>query len=248
MTTSHHLLLLAGSGDAREIAARLSDTGLRVTASQWMAEHWSGALPVPTRHGGFGGEAGFRSYLQRERISAVLDATHPYAARISARSFRVCDALGLPYLQLDRPAWRPGRGDRWTELATPDEAVRLIQPGARVFTSFGRQLESVFEAAPRAVIYLRRLRDDGATPRLKTVTYVTGNGPFSVDHEARLFRDLGITLLLVKNSGGDAARSKLDAARRLGLPVGLLRRPPPSGAPLVHDVQAALDWVAATCR
>ena len=116
------LLLLAGTGEARAIADRLAETGVDAIASLAGATRIPKAMPLPTRRGGFGGDAGFRSFLAQKRIGAVLDATHPFAARISHRSARICEEEGVGYCQFLRPEWQQGEGDAWVFLK--DEAGR----------------------------------------------------------------------------------------------------------------------------
>ena len=248
MTGAAHLLLLAGSGEARTLAGRLAKTNLRVTASIYDSDHWSGPLPVHNRSGGFGGDAGFRRFLRAENITVVLDATHPFATRISARSWRICQELGLPYLQLDRPAWQPGPDDRWTEVESAEDAVALTQPDTRHFVTTGMQTWPAFRSATDRTFFFRSLRGTPPPEALPHIHYVPGQGPFSLDHERKLFQDLALDGLICKNAGGTLSRTKLDAARALGMQVILLRRPPPSGAPVVQDVAGALAWVAQTCR
>lgn len=248
MSTPPHLLLLAGSGEGRAVAASLAQGSLRVTASLADAAHWSGPLPVVTRHGGFGGEAGFRAFLRQEGVTAVLDATHPFAAQISARSWAICHEMGVPYLQIDRPAWVAEPRDHWTEVPDEAAAAAQIRTGARVFATIGRPLIGPFTALQGIHVFVRRLTATPAPPDFKNVTYVPGSGPFSVSDELRTFRELGISVLVCKNSGGQPSRTKLAAARRLGLPVILLQRPPATGAPCVDHVADALAWVQRTCR
>ncbi|MBE0414577.1 precorrin-6A/cobalt-precorrin-6A reductase, partial [Yoonia sp.] len=131
------LLLLAGSGDARRIADAL--VGRDVVASLAGVTRDPAPLPVPTRVGGFGGAAGFRDYLRDAGMTAVLDATHPYANRITARTAAICAELGLPFVQLLRPGWTPEPGDDWTEIAREEDAADLIPAGRTVFLGTGRQ-------------------------------------------------------------------------------------------------------------
>jgi len=247
MTGGGHLLLLAGSGEARHVASRLARLPLRVTASVFETDHWSGPLPVPTRSGGFGGAHAFSTFLKNERITAVLDATHPFAARISARSWTLCRDMGLPYLQLLRRAWEPQAGDRWTRTDTAEAAARATPVGARVFVTTGRETLSAFTTLTDRQFFLRRLSDDPQPSHWPHIAFVPGRGPFSEDQERATFERLGIDCLICKNAGGLLSRTKLDAARNLGLPVILLNRPPQSGAPCVDTVDAALDWVQRRC-
>ena len=248
MSSSPHLLLLAGSGEARVIASALAQVPLRVTASVMEPDHWSGPLPVPMRSGGFGGDQGFETYLQDNVVTAVLDATHPFAARVSARSWDVCQKLGVPFAQVDRPPWSPGPADQWTEVKTEAEAIALVPSGARAFVTTGRQALPAARAATDRMFFFRLLRDAPDGAEADHISFVSGAGPFSVAHEEALFRDLRIDVLVCKNAGGSVSATKLEAARALNLPVILLRRPPPTGAPRLETVEAALEWVRATCQ
>ena len=236
------LLLLAGTGEARQIATALQ--GHDIIASLAGVTRDPLPLPVPVRHGGFGSEAGFRDFLQKAQIHAVLDATHPYAARITQRSAAVCADLGLPFCQLLRPAWRAGPDDRWIEIATEAQAADHIPPGATVFLGTGRQsLPGFANLAGRRVI-CRQIDPPDAPFPFAGGSYLVGRPPFSVDDEVALFKRLGVDVLVVKNAGGQASATKLTAARTLGLLVLMLARPAPGDWTRVETVQAALDWVA----
>lgn len=239
-----HLLLLAGAGEAREIAAVLADQRhIRVTASLHYPERSLGPLAIPTRIGRFGGDGGFLRYLQAEGIGAVLDVTHPFATGVSKRSTRICTDLGVPYAQVLRPEWRAGPNDNWIDVADEAGAAGIVPPDAKVFTTTGRATLAGFKDMFARHLFVRQLTDDGGQENMKNVTYVFGKAPFSVNEEIALFEELDIDWLIVRNAGGDASRTKLDAARALGLPVAMIRRPPQPEGPKLETVQAALDWV-----
>jgi len=238
------LLLLAGTGEARQIARALGlNARLQVTASLAGATRFPADLGVPTRVGGFGGDAGFADYLGAHGVSAVLDATHPFAAHISRRSAAVCAANGVPYMQFLRPAWQAGPGDDWTFLTSEDQAAGHMAADAVVFLATGPQRLDRFANLAGRRVYCRRID----TPRnpfpFEGGTYLMGRPPFSVGDEVALFQNLGVDWLVVKNSGGQASRSKLDAARLLGLKVAMIRRPDSPAGPRVCSVAAALAWV-----
>lgn len=247
MARASHLLLLAGSGEGRQIATALSTLPLRATASLVLADHWSGPLPLPTRNGGFGGDAGFANYLETEQITAVLDATHPFAARVSARSWAICREKGVPYLQLDRPPWLPTGDERWTEVDTAKQAAALTEPNTRVFVTTGRETLDAFVPYDDRQFFFRRLDQGGTTSDMKNITYVYGSGPFSVEEERQTFHDRAIDLLICKNAGGTVSHTKIEAAQELGIPVILLSRPQPSGAPVTQCIDDALQWITNTC-
>ncbi len=239
------LLLLAGTTEARQIAGALADRGHPAIATLAGATRAPQTLPLPTQRGGFGGEAGFRAFLQQHAISAILDATHPFATRITERSARIARDLGLPYLQLLRPEWRPGPGDRWTMIAREDQAARHIAPGATVFLATGRQSLPGFAnlATDGRRLICRRIDAPRAPFPYPNGEYLLGRGPFTVAQERALFERLGVEALVVKNAGGTGSAPKLEAARALGLPVVMLARPTPLDIARVETVAEALAWV-----
>lgn len=243
---SQHLLLLAGSGEARDVATALADApGWRVTASLLFPERTTGPLPVQTRLGRFGGEDGLARFLTAERVDAVLDATHPFARHISSQAARVCARLALPCAQLLRPAWVAAPGDDWTEVQGEADVAAFLRPGQRVFTTTGRAtLDQLVSRSP-ARFFVRQLEPRDDTAAYPNVRYITGQGPFSVRQERDTLRDLKIDVLVCKNSGGAPSETKLTAARELGLPVILIARPPQPDTPKLATVAAALDWVRA---
>ncbi len=239
------LLLLAGTGEAIAIAQALSDGPLPVVASLAGATREPRELAVPVRAGGFGGDAGFRAYLREAGITAVLDATHPFAARISMRSARICHEESLAYCQLLRPEWVPQAGDRWVMIEREETAAEHIAPGSTVFLATGRQTLDQFANLDACRLICRQIDPPDREFPFANGEFLVGRPPFSVDEEATLFRELEIDWLVVKNAGGEAPRSKLTAARQLGIPVAMINRPKQPEGDKVTTVQAALEWVRA---
>ena len=238
------LLLLAGTTEAREIAAALAgNPRIEVIVSLASGTRMARPLGVATRIGGFGGSDGFTAYLAREGIGAVLDATHPFAVEMSHRTRDLCSKLGLPCAQVLRPGWTPGPGDRWTTLNDEAEAAQHIPPGAQVFVATGRQTLERYAGMGDRMMICRQIDASSGPFPLRQGYFLPGRPPFTVAQEVALFRRLSIDWLIVKNAGGDASRTKLDAARQLNLPVAMIRRPlQPLGVPL-ETVADALGWV-----
>lgn len=239
------LLLLAGTAEAKRVAWGLVERGTRAVASLAGATRSPEPLPLPTRIGGFGGQAGFESYLTETAITAVLDATHPFATAITQRTARVCADRAIPYLKLLRPAWQPEVGDDWTGIGTEAEAAEFITPGATVFLATGRQTLDQYANLEGCRVLCRQIDPPTAPFPFAGGEFIIGRPPFSVEREMDLFAALGVDWLVVKNAGGTESRTKLTAARHLGIPVLMLRRPPPPDARCVATVGEALDWVQA---
>ncbi|NSX55424.1 cobalt-precorrin-6A reductase [Parasulfitobacter algicola] len=237
------VLLLAGSGEARTLAHSLMAMGIDTIASFASDNRVPDDLGIRLRIGGFGGAEPFAEFLQTQGIAAVLDATHPFAHLISLRTSQVCAQMGIPYLQLLRPEWKPAPDDSWTVIDDETQAADHIPVDATVFLATGRQtLDRFANMSGRRLICRRIDQPKGPFP-FKGGEYLVGIPPFSQAEEEELFTSLGIDWLVVKNAGGMASRSKLDAARALGLPVAMIRRPAKLDAPQVESVDQALNWV-----
>jgi precorrin-6A/cobalt-precorrin-6A reductase len=240
------ILILGGTAEARQLADRLATrSDLEVTLSLAGRTARPAAQPVPVRIGGFGGADGLADYLAAERINALIDATHPYAATISRNAAQAAMASEVPLLALKRPPWAPVTGDRWTEVADVRAAVTALGSAARrVFIALGRKELAPFVYAPQHHYLVRSV--DPVDPPLAVpyATYVIGRGPFSEVEDRALLQAHHIDILIAKNSGGPATYSKIAAARDLRLPVIMLRRP--ESRPDVQSVEtidAAVAWL-----
>ncbi|HLH99003.1 MAG TPA: cobalt-precorrin-6A reductase [Xanthobacteraceae bacterium] len=236
------ILILGGTTEARELAARLAGrTDVAVTLSLAGRTANPVAQPVPVRIGGFGGAQGLARYLATERIDLLVVATHPYAAVIAGNAAQAARAAGVPLLVLTRPPWTAVAGDRWREAADAHDAIRLMGERPRhVFLALGRNDIRAFEAAPQHDYLVRSV--DPITPPLSVprVSYITARGPFAAADERALFAAHAIETIVAKNSGGDATYGKLAAARDLRIEVIMLRRPALPQVPAVATVAEAL--------
>ncbi len=201
------------------------------------------AQPCPTRVGGFGGVAGLVDYLRARRITHVIDATHPFAAGMSANAVAACAQTGTQLVALEREPWRAGEGDCWLPVADmAGAAAALPARPARVFLAIGRQNLAAFAGLGHH--YLLRLVDPLPQP-LPEATVVIDRGPFSVEGDMALMQAHGITHVVAKNAGGNGASAKLEAARGLSLPVVMIERPAVPERALRRSVEAVMDWLHA---
>jgi precorrin-6A/cobalt-precorrin-6A reductase len=241
------VLILGGTTEAFALAQQLA-RDQRFAPTYSLAGRTATPLTpdVPCRGGGFGGADGLVAWLEAENIDAVVDATHPFAARISANAAEAARRLRLPLLFVRRPAWRPEPGDRWTDVADMDDAVSALgtEP-RRVFLAIGRTEIGAFRSAPQHA-YLARAIDAPATDMLPPrIEVLLQRGPFALEDEIALLQSHAIAVLVSKNSGGDAAYAKIAAARQLRLPVVMVRRPALPPGECCPDVASALEWLHA---
>lgn len=236
------ILILAGTGEARELAAVLVAGGIDVTSS--LAGRVSQPrLPAgPVRVGGFGGADGLAEYLRDEGITRVVDATHPFAATISANAARAASQADVPLLVLRRPSWE--QDPSWDTVPDIHAAAAAVRawPGGAVFLTTGRRDLGAFAVDDRHQFLVRTVDPpDGPVP--PRMTLILDRGPYTVEGETRLMRDHGIGLLVTKDSGGPMTEAKLRAARDLGVRVVMVERPPlPHGSVVVATVPEAAGW------
>lgn len=199
--------------------------------------------PLPTRIGGFGGVSGLADYIRRERITHVIDATHPFAAEMSRHAVQACAQTGTPLIALERAPWTKAPGDNWVEVAdVTAAAAALPETPANVFLAIGRQHIAPFAAKPQHV-YTLRFVDPPEAPLPFAADVIVSRGPFTFDGELETMRARGIAWIVARNSGGDGARAKIDAARMLGLPVIMIERPELPDRQRVESVAEIMQWL-----
>jgi precorrin-6A/cobalt-precorrin-6A reductase len=242
------LLILGGTGEARALASLLVDTYPRqLDVITSMAGRTAQPLAVAgrVRRGGFGGEAGLARYLRRARIDLLVDATHPFAAAISAHAAIAAAKAGVRLITLERPTWVPQPGDRWIEV--PDAvaaAAALPGLGKRAWLTVGGRELSAFRHIPDMWFLVRRVDRPAEKPDLPRHKLILGRGPFDEEGERMLLQRHRIDVLVTKASGGDATAPKLAAARAAGLPVVMIRRPAATSTPSVNSPDAAVTAVS----
>ncbi|WP_137933266.1 cobalt-precorrin-6A reductase [Mesorhizobium comanense] len=235
---SHRILILGGTTEARQLAGKLA-VRASVTLSLAGRTESPVAQGVPVRSGGFGGAEGLAAYLRETSTRLLIDATHPYAARISANAAQAARATGVPIFALRRPGWVPMQGDRWTEVDSVTDAVPALGSSPRrVFLALGRQEVAAFEAAPQHHYLIRSV--DPVEPKLAVpdAEYLLARGPFREADERTLLIEQRIEVVVSKNSGGTATYGKIAAARSLGLDVVMVRRPDLPEVPSAETVDA----------
>jgi precorrin-6A/cobalt-precorrin-6A reductase len=236
-------LILGGTHDASLLAAALERANVDAIYSYGGRTRAPAEQPLPTRIGGFGGAHGLADFICREAITHVIDATHPFAAGMSRNAVAACTDTNTPLLALERAPWTRATGDNWIEVLDVTAAVAALpENAARVFLAIGRQHIAQFGAKPQHAYTLRFVDPpEAALPFAADV--IVSRGPFSLDGELETMRARGIQWIVARNSGGDGARAKIDAARQLGLPVVMISRPQLPGRARVESVAEVLQWL-----
>lgn len=243
------MLILGGTAEARALAAALVAQGRPVITSL-AGRVRDPALPVgEVRVGGFStasrdGVAGLAAYLSDDHVGAVVDATHPFAATISANAIAATSRTDTPLVRLQRPGWSDHPdASRWTWVDSVDQAVSAGAGSRRPFLTTGRQsLDRFLPWADRDVTV--RVVDPPEFPLPERWHLIRSRGPYAYADDFALLRDAGSDLLVTKDSGGTHTAAKLSAARDLGMRVVVIDRPPsPAGVPVVASVAESLTWL-----
>ncbi|MDH2344474.1 cobalt-precorrin-6A reductase [Bradyrhizobium sp. SSUT77] len=236
-------LILGGTADASLLAAEIARAGIDAVYSYGGRTRAPADQPLPTRIGGFGGVSGLADYIRREDITHVIDATHPFAAEMSRNAVAACKDTGTPLIALERAPWTKAPGDNWIETADVNAAVAALpEAAANVFLAIGRQHVAPFAAKPQHA-YTLRFVDPPEAPLPFAADVIVSRGPFTLEGELAMLRARAITWIVARNSGGDGARAKIDAARRLGLPVIMISRPQLPERLRVESVAEIMQWL-----
>ncbi|MCK1278097.1 cobalt-precorrin-6A reductase [Bradyrhizobium sp. 61] len=236
-------LILGGTADASLLASEVARARIDAVYSYGGRTRAPADQPLPTRIGGFGGVSGLADYIRRERITHVIDATHPFAAEMSRHAVQACAQTGTPLIALERAPWTRAPGDNWIEVAdVTAAAAALPESPANVFLAIGRQHIAPFASKPQHT-YTLRFVDPPEAPLPFAADVIVSRGPFTFDGELDMMRARSIAWIVARNSGGDGARAKIDAARMLGLPVIMIERPELPDRQRVESVTEIMQWL-----
>ena len=220
------ILLLAGTSEAVALNRLLAGReGVKLFTSLAGRTTEPVQLRGEVVSGGFGGKEGFADFLEKRRISLVIDATHPFADQITRTAFDVCAAKKISFLHFQRPAWKKHLGDYWISVDSMQEAARKLDNFNRIFLTIGRQELSYFQKVSGKHFLIRSIEDVDFGPSESVADFIHARGPFSEELEYQLLVDHRIDLLVSKNSGGSATYAKIAAARELDIPVLMVERP-----------------------
>jgi precorrin-6A/cobalt-precorrin-6A reductase len=236
------ILILGGTTEARALAEALSARGGCDTLLSLAGRtEKPSAQPVPVRIGGFGGAEGLAAFLREGRYDLLVDATHPFAPRISANAAVAAGKTGIAAVALRRPEWQPQPGDRWSMVGSIPEAIESLGASPRrVFLATGRQGAHHAEAAPQHFYLVRSVDPVDPPLALPNFRSILDRGPFALEDELTLLTMHHIDTVIAKNSGGSATYAKIEAARLLGIEVAMIARAPGPAMQTVETVEGAL--------
>ncbi|KKI13020.1 cobalt-precorrin-6X reductase [Comamonas thiooxydans] len=241
------VLLLGGTFDAYILSTLLHEAGVQAIYSYAGATQTRRTPALPVRVGGFGGVQGLVDYLSAHHITHVIDATHPFAAQMSANAIAACAQLDLPLLSMERPAWQAQPGDQWQHVPDMAAAAQVLSRSLkRVFLAIGRKQLAAFAGLDDQHQFVLRVIDQegGALP-LPASSYelIVARGPFRLTDELALLGQYRIDCIVSKNAGGADTYAKIEAARQLGIPVIMVDRPVLAPRTQCQSPQQAMEWL-----
>jgi precorrin-6A/cobalt-precorrin-6A reductase len=238
------VLILAGTSEGRLLARRLASDARYRTLLSYAGRTESLHTPDSAfRVGGFGGALGLATFLREQAFDALVDTTHPFAARMSANAVEAAKLTGTPLIRLTRPRWQALPTDLWTEVPTMQAAADALgQAPRRVFLTVGRQEIAAFRRAPQHDYLVRAV--DPFDTGLPHARVIAARGPFTLESERQLLIEQRIELLVSKNSGTELTYAKLQAARELGVPVVMVQRPEVPPARECASLADVISWLA----
>jgi precorrin-6A/cobalt-precorrin-6A reductase len=241
---SMRVLILGGTSEANLLAAAVAAAGLDAIYSYAGRTQVPVNQPLPTRIGGFGGADGLADAIRQQGFTHVVDATHPFATEISRNAVAACATTAAPLIALERKPWIKMPGDIWIEVQDVAAAVAALpQARANVFLAIGRQHITPFATRPQHAYTLRFIDAAGGSLSLPDADLIVSRGPFTLAGELDLMRSRRIEWIVARNSGGDGARAKIDAARELKLPVIMIERPALPDRSRVESVAEVMQWL-----
>ena len=177
----------------------------------------------------------------------LVDATHPFAAAITARLERVCRRRGQPLLRLDRQLEAASTG-QVLPLRQLEALADLDLSGERLLLAIGSRHLPVALAHSNAAAHFARVLDQPGSLQLALAAGLTdaqlaclrpdplGKGTL----EQALCRRWQITSVLCRRSGGRSERIWRQVCDALGLRLLLLESPAGAGTPGL-PVEALLE-------
>lgn len=240
------ILILGGTAEASKLASALAP--LPVEAINSLAGRTANptAISGKIRTGGFGGADGLAAYLVNEKINLLIDATHPYATRISQNAVQASEITNIPLIRLERPEWQKQTHDNWIDVVDETQAASLIAAGERVLLALGRQHIAPFAERDDVHFVMRMIEPPEVS--LPHDCEIVLAKPGNYDTELQFLSERKISLIVSRNSGGSISYAKIKAARDLAIPVLMISRPPTAAKTIVATVDEALDYARSVLR
>ncbi len=255
------LLILGGTREAYQLAeilnAQFTSEKLNFLSSLAGTTKKPNIPAGKFRTGGFGGFFGLKNFLVKERISLLVDATHPFAERISKNALLASSEIGIPLLVFNRPPWVKKYNDQWIEVSRLENAVKYLKnlekiPGSLfstglIFLTTGNKDLWLFQNSLNCNFLIRTVEKPELVSEWPKAKFLKDRGPYTLENEIKLLKKHNISMLVSKNSGGASTYAKIEATRHLKIPVLMVKRPEIITAKSCQTVNEAVEWLHLQC-
>ena len=249
-----HIMVIAGTKDARDIAGELIKIKADVlaTVTTGYGRELLEEFPGVRVHEGKLDPAGITGLVRRDNISCIVDASHPFAREVSTNAIRSCEETGIAYLRFERKkasaegnaAIRVKSFEEAAEAAGKFEGNILLTIGSNHINAFTKSIPDY-----KTRLYARILPDSRMVAKCEEAGLSAGNiiaikGPFSEELNIEMLKYCRAAVMVAKESGETGGtEQKLDAAVKLGLPVILVERPDIKYPQMVSTIDEVVEFV-----
>ena len=246
------LIVVAGTGDARNIILELSRRGIALcatVATPLGKEFLRGVENIDVREGRRDVE-GFLHLIRETGASCLVDASHPYAAEVSKTAMEACKAADITYLRYEREASLLEEGI--IRVENYEIAVEKLQSmEGNILLTIGTNNLGYFTALKdyKTRVFARVLPDSRSVARCESLGFTASNilalkGPFSEEMNSAMIRHCNASIVVTKDSGKEGGvEEKAQSARRMGIPLMVIARPEVQYANKFGSVKELLEYM-----
>ena len=153
------------------------------------------------RIGGFGGILKMSQWLRDNKITHVVDASHPFAKQISQNTYVSCMNNKIPLVRLTRKPWIKYKDDNWKIVNSYEDIGKLLNINkSRIFLAIGRQNLDYFWKFSKHFYLLRMVENPQFKIKFQNYHCIVSRGPFKENDDLSLLKQFKINLLISKNS------------------------------------------------
>ncbi len=243
------ILLFAGTTEGRNLAEFLEKN--QIPTEVCVATQYGETLLEEGKylhvHAGRLDETEMEQQIQKQQITLVIDATHPYAVIVSQNIRRACSRTGTEYIRLARKemdaSWKQEMEDV-TEVASVAEAAAfLAKKEGRIFAATGSKELSAYQVIPNYQdrVVARVLSTPEAVSECAMLGFSGKNlicmqGPFTEDLNVAMLRQAQASWMVTKESGkAGGFLEKLRAAKKAGAKLVVIKRPGERSEEIAED-------------
>jgi precorrin-6A/cobalt-precorrin-6A reductase len=248
------ILVLGGTKDGRDLTELLAKKGYQVIASVF-SNYGRDLIQINKDlvHTGALDTDGFISFIHKNNINLIVDASHPYAINVSENAMKACQTTSIAYIRYERPAAMLPTYDGLHIVHDYNQAAQLAATlGKVIFLTTGSRHLKFFKTAAcleNHRIIARVLPEPSVLAECLQLGFnpqdiVAIQGPFSHNLNVSLFQEYQTEVIVTKNSGKiGGSDTKITAAMALNLPLIMINRPIIQYSKVVYDIADVINFI-----